>query len=191
MPARTIMHALASVSVLCSMGGILLVAGCATPVKTDYKAGVNFSHYRTFALMPLPQRGPDEDPGLMLRVAQPARDAVVSELTAKGLTQASENRADLMVSLKGRSLPRVEVSNYGYTYPVLTRYGAVTVVQDPRTTVSTYHERTLTIEIFDSRAKELVWVGWMKKDSSGPVTAEGLQQAIRQILAKFPPSPSG
>jgi len=174
----------------CCAGG-MLVAGCAAPVKTDYKTGVNFSKYRTFALMSLPP-APSNDPGMMLRLAQPAREAVVGELTAKGLTEAPVNQADLAVNLKGQSLPRVEVRNYGYTYPLMTRYGTVTVVENPYTTVSTYTERTLVIEIFDNQNKELVWVGSMKKETSGkPVSPEALQDAIRKILTKFPPSPSG
>ena len=177
-------------SVLACAGGILLTAGCSTPVKTDYKAGATFSQYRTFALLPLPQKAPADDPGLMLRIAQPAREAVVGELTGKGLTEAAPNLADLSVNLKGQSLPRVEIRNEGFSYPVMTRYGMVNVVQNPYTSVSTYNERTLIIEMLDNRAKEVVWVGWMKKDSSKPVKPEVLQEAIRKILAKFPPAPN-
>jgi hypothetical protein len=167
---------------------VLLAAGCATTVKTDYKAGTDFSKYRTFALMPLPQRGPAEDPGLVLRLAEPARTAVRGSLAAKGMTEAPEDQADLAVNLRGQSLPRVEVRDYGYTYPAMTRYGMVPVVVNPQTSVSTYNERTLIIELLDHRTKELVWVGWTKKESSKPVSAEGLQQAIREVLDKYPPT---
>jgi hypothetical protein len=67
----------------------------------------------------------------------------------------------------------------------------VTVVENPYTSVSTYNERTLIIEMLDNKTKELVWVGWTKKDTSSPVTPQDLQDAIRKILAKFPPPPSG
>ena len=140
--------------------------------------------------MPLPQQAPADDPGLLLRIAEPARHTVVSELTAKGLAEAPADRADLAFNLKGQSMPRVEVRNYGFTYPVMTRYGMVTVAQNPYTSVSTYTERTLAIEAFDNQTKEMVWVGWMKKDYSGQVTAEAVQDAIRRILAKFPLAPA-
>src|SRR5215831_7896661 len=133
----------AAVPMLCCVGGLLLVAGCATPVKTDFKAGASFSRYRTFALLPLPQKAPAEDPGLLLRIAEPVREAVVSALTAKGFTEAPADKADLAVNLKGQSLPRVEVRDYGYTYPVMTRQGSVMVVENPYTSVTTYTERTL------------------------------------------------
>ncbi len=185
------MRGVGTISGLWCLTGILLAAGCATPVKTDYKAGASFSQYRTFALLPLPQTGPAEDPGLMLRLAEPARESVIRELTAKGLTQAPAEQADLAVNLRGQSLPQVEVRQYGYTYPYMTRYGMVTVVQNPYTTVSAYAERTLIIELLDNRTKELVWVGWTKKESSSRVTPQMLQEAIRNILAKFPPTPPG
>jgi len=177
-----------SVSILFCVGSFLLAAGCATPVKTDYKDGASFSQYRTFALLPLPQKPPAEAPGLMLGIAQPAREAVVSALTAKGLTEAPAERADLAVNLRGQSLPRVELRDYGYKYPVMTRQGTVMVVENPSTSVTTYTERTLIIEILDNRTKELVWVGSMKRNSSKPVSAQVLQEAIRKILAGFPPS---
>jgi hypothetical protein len=170
------------------LGAILFAAGCASPVKTDYKAGTDFSRYRTFTLMPLPQSAPADDPGLMLRLAQPAREAVISSLTAKGLAETATAQADLAVNLRGESLPRVEITDYGYTYPLMTRAGTVTVVRNPYTSVSSYNERTLIIELLDTRTKELVWVGWTKKNSSRPVSPESLQEAIRKILEEFPPA---
>ena len=169
---------------------VALTSGCTTPINTDYKPGVDFSKYRTFALLPLPQRGSIDDPGLVLRLAEPARDAVKSALATKGLTEVPTDKADLAVNLRGQSLPKVEVKDYGFSYPVMTRYGMATVVQNPHSSVSTYNERTLIIELLDNRSKELVWVGWLKKQSSNQVQAKDLQQAIQEILAKFPPPPA-
>lgn len=165
----------------------LLVTGCETPVNTEYKPGTNFSQYHTFAFMSAPQLVSSDDPGAGLRLAQPAKEAVISELTAKGLTQVASEQADLSVNIRGQSLPRVDVHDYGFSYPVMTRYGSVTVVQNPYVSVSTYNERTLSLELLDNRAKEAVWVGWMKKETSGAATSEGVQQAIRKILEHFPP----
>jgi hypothetical protein len=161
-------------------------------VHTDYKTGADFSKYKTFTMMPLPKQGPPNDPGAPLRLAQPAKEAVASALTAKGLTEAPADQADLTVVLRGRSLPKVDITNYGYTYPMMTRYGTVPVVTNPYTTVDTYNERTLYVEMLDNRAKELVWVGSMTKDTSTkPVTPEMLQKAIKEVLAKYPPETKG
>ena len=182
------MSPLFPISMLGCAAALMLVAGCATPVNSEFKSGTRFGDYKTFALMPLPDKSPADDPGMMMRLAQPARETVVGEFAAKGLKQAPPEVADLAVNLKGRSLPQIEVRNYGYTYPVMTRYGTYTVVQNPYTEISTYTERTLIIEIMDNRSKEVVWIGWMKKDTSGKVTADMLQDAIRKILAKYPPT---
>ena len=127
----------------------------------------------------------------MLRIAQPARETLVRELTAKGLSEAPLEKADLAINLRGQSLPRVEVRDYGYTYPVMTHQGMVTVRQNPYATVSTYNERTLVVEMVDTKAKEVVWVGWTKKNSSGAVKAEDVQKALENILSKFPPAKAG
>ena len=173
---------------IASVAGVLLAAGCATPVHSNYKPGTNFAQYHTFALLPLPQTASASDPGLVLRLAQTAREEVTRALTAKGLSEVATDKADLAVNLRGESLPRVEVRDYGYTYPMVTRYGTVPVVYNPSTSVSTYDEKTLIIELLENRSKELVWVGWMKKDFYGPVKAEDLQEAIRGILATYPPA---
>ncbi len=52
--------------------------------------------------------------------------------------------------------------------------------------VRSVEERTLSIEIYDNRTKELTWVGWSKSQRSGEIKVEKLQEAIRAILAKFP-----
>jgi len=81
---------------------ILLPACSTTPkVHTQAKPGADYTRYRTFSLMPLPTTGPVGDPGLMLRAGEPARQAVLDALTAKGLTQADRAQADITVYLRG------------------------------------------------------------------------------------------
>lgn len=168
---------------------LALLTGCQTPVKTEFKPDAAFTGYRTFGLIPLPQTGPVNDPGRMLRLGKPAQEAIVESLTAKGFSQADRAAADFVVNLRGQSLPKIEVSNWGYTTYARTRYGRVPVQVGP-VDVQTYEERTLTIELFDNRSHELVWVGWMTKQSGGKVTPDKLKNAVHQILAKFPPTPS-
>jgi len=169
---------------------LLFAAGCATAVKSDYKAGADFTKYHTFAVMPLPQQAPAQDPGAVVRLAPPAKEAVTEALTAKGLSEAPADRADLAVNLRGQSLPKVYVRDYGYSYPVMTRYGMVNVVHNPYTDVSTTTERKLIIELLDNKAKEVVWVGWFTKESTAQVTPEALREAVAKVLAEYPPGSS-
>jgi hypothetical protein len=174
--------------VLFSVALVLAMAGCSTTPKvhTQAKPGTDYARYHTFALLPLSATGPASDPGLMLRVAEPARQAANEALTARGLTQADPAQADIVVNLRGSSLPKVDVTDWGYSRTAYTRAGRVPV-HVGRVDVRTYEERTLTVEIFDQRSKELVWVGWSKREASGPIKTEKLQEAIRNILSTFPP----
>ncbi|HWW01950.1 MAG TPA: DUF4136 domain-containing protein [Candidatus Acidoferrum sp.] len=173
---------------------VLLLPACSTTpkVQTQANPGADYTRYHTFALLPLPTTGPASDPGLMLRVAGPARQAAVEALAAKGLTEADRAQADLAINLRGQSLPKVEVTDWGYrAVPVYGRWGRYYGSVGYRSVdVRTVEERTLSIEIFDNRTKELAWVGWSTSQTSGPIKLEKLQQAIRNILAKFPPTPA-
>lgn len=177
--------------VLTLMTGVaMLAASCSTmpKVQTQAKAGAEYSIYRTFALLPLPATGPANDPGLMLRIAEPARQAVIEALTAKGLAQADRDKADIAVNLRGQSMPKVEVTDWGYhSVLVYGRWGGYRGVVGYRDVeLRSVQERTLSVEVFDNRTKEVVWVGWCKTEREGKIKVEKLQEAIRRILAEFP-----
>ncbi len=171
----------------------LLLPACSTTpkIQTQGRAGADYTRYRTFALMPLSTAAPANDPGLMLRLAEPARQAVIEALSAKGFQATELGQADFAVNLRGASLPRVEVQDWGYTRTIYTRrYGSIPV-RVGEVDVRTYEEKTLTCEIFDNQSHDLVWVGWMtKRTTGGPVKPEALKQAIQAILAEFPPPAS-
>jgi hypothetical protein len=173
----------------------VLLSGCSTTpkVQTEAQPGTDYYRYHTFALMPLASTGPASDPGLVLRLAKPARASVIEALTAKGLAEADRSQADLAINLRGQSLPRVEITEWGYhPAPVYGRRGRYYGYSGSRNVdVRSYEQRTLSVEIFDNRTKGLVWVGWSTSESGGEVKVEKLQQAIGYILAEFPPAPSG
>jgi hypothetical protein len=165
---------------------ILMAAGCQTPIKTEFNSERDFSAYRTFAQLPLPQTSPASDPGLIARLSEPVRMTLSSTLTAKGYQEVAQDTADFTVSLRGASLPRVDVKTTGYLYPVgrwQRNYGAPV----RRVDVRAYEERTLAVEIFDNKTKELDWVGWLTEDSRGRVETDKVLEGIRRVLAGFPP----
>ncbi|TAL05354.1 MAG: DUF4136 domain-containing protein [Verrucomicrobia bacterium] len=169
---------------------LAFVAGCKTPIHTDYKADANFAAYHTFALMPLPATGPADDPGLILRVGKPAQEAMTTALTAKGFQSVAREHADFVVNLVGSSVPKVEVTDWGYNRTTWTRRYGYVPVHVGEVDVRNYEEKTLAIEIFDGKSHELVWVGRRTEKSGGKATAEGVKEAITEVLAKFPPAPN-
>jgi hypothetical protein len=164
----------------------LLLTGCQTPVKTEFNSARDFSAYRTFALLPLPQISPASDPGLIARLAEPVRTTLTNTLTAKGYQEAAEDTADFTVNLRGASLPRVDVKTSGFVYPV-GRWRRYYYAPVPRVDARTYEERTLAVEVFDNKTKELAWVGWLTEDFNGPVKTDKVLEGIRRVLAGFPP----
>src|SRR5262245_59624742 len=99
---------------------VVVIAGCqsTSKVRTETKADVNLGRYHTFALLPLPPPLVKSEPGARVRLAEAARRAVVEALTSKGYAEASGAAADFSVNLRGQSLPKVEVTDLGFHYPV-------------------------------------------------------------------------
>jgi hypothetical protein len=169
-----------------ALAGLLLAACSSTPtVSSDVKPGQDFAVYKSFALLPLPEVKTESDPGLMLRVSEPARKTVIDTLVAKGFHEVEREQADFTVNVRGQAIPKVEVADWGYTHGAYARgYGAYR-----GTDVYSYEERTLAVEVYDQKSKEQVWVGWIKTDGYGRVEAERVCEGLRLILAEFPPKP--
>jgi hypothetical protein len=86
------------VPAIAATAALLLASGCQTK-SVQYKQGVDFSRYHSFALAPLPTEGPTSDPNAAVRAAKPAKEAVVATLSAKGFVEAKPENADLLVKL--------------------------------------------------------------------------------------------
>ena len=166
---------------------VFLAACTTTPrVNNETKPGTDFSRYKTFTILPFPTSGPSSDPGLIVRVGGPARQALTDAMVSKGFTEASAGQADLAVHLHGQSVPKVDVTQLGYSRSVMTRGGTVNVVTNPDLMVNEYEQRTLAIEMLDTRTKETVWTGWMTRKSSKPPQVQNITNAIHQILTTLP-----
>ena len=107
----------------------LLAAGCKTaPLVIDRNPDADFAQFHTFALLPLPEPGSEEVSARVLQLAQVARQAAVSTLTAKGFTEAATNKADFLVRLQGQSLPKGPVEPVGFGAPAAGRRRCTTRV---------------------------------------------------------------
>jgi hypothetical protein len=167
----------------------LLLAGCQTvpTVGAEARPGTDFSIYKTFALLPLPPGGPPSDPGMTLRLSSTASRAITETLQARGFESRPIEAADMAVALRGQSVPRVEVIDWGYRptyYGYGNWYGGYRDVD-----VRSYEEYTVIIDILDNKTREPVWSGWSRVPGGGKVSAEPMRECIQRILARFPPAP--
>ena|ERR1041384_6801516 len=180
------------------LGALALVltvglTGCSTvpPVRTAHDSTVDFSRYKSFAVLSF-FAGPRVSPGAALNLAQTAEQAARDALTAKGKTEAPREKADFAVNLRGESLPRVEITDWGYTaYPVgVRRRGWVYYGGYRDLDVRTTEDRKLIVEIYDNASHKQVWVGSMERSGVvGTIEPPVVREAVLKILEGFPPTP--
>ena len=160
-------------------------------IQSEYNESVDFSSYNTFAVLPLPNSIPGADPGMVLRTGKFVEAEVVANLVAAGYNQVPVEEADFAVNITGKVVPKTDVTDWGYMhFPTRGWYGGYSpyYYTGSNVTVDQYEEGTLILEIYDSKSKEMAWVGWGvgRRSSSGP-DLEKLSAVIDSILAEFPP----
>lgn len=183
------------ISIRCLVIGFSIAGLCACTsvpkVQTQYKPTANFADVKTFAVLPMPSQITGADPGLMVELADPARQAITSDMEAKGYILVPKDTADIWVGLHGELLPRTQVIDTGYmptgySDPWLNDYP-----YQPAQIVRNYEQGTLAIEIYknDGGDGELSWVGWstQKRAPRAAINVDKTIAGIHEILADFPP----
>lgn len=175
---------------------------CATPIKThfDRDTAADFSQYRTFAWVgpePLARaKQGSTSPGFISALDdQRLRRAVDRTLTSKGYTRVPEaDQADLAIAYSVGSEDKVRVQqSLGvatvHPYPSRYRYGSW--YTGSTVNVQQYTEGTLSIEAYDQKTEQAVWVGWASKRLSRNDDSQKLiNEAVSKILTPFPPAPT-
>jgi hypothetical protein len=168
----------------------LWVQACASiSVDQEFDPGANFAAYQTFDWMPTESRRVDlraRDP----MVEQWIRDAIERELGAKGFRGAGSDEPDVRIAyllvlqdgLDSQTIYEASDPNWRYR-----TYGPATTAT--RTQLLT--TGTLVIDVFDAERKVLVWRGVAEgqvKEVQDPDKRNArINDAVRRILAKFPP----
>ena len=168
-----------------------LAACSGISVTSDWDPGVDFSQFKTFAVLE------ETQPSINRLVDQRVRAAIVAELTAKGLRQVdTPDKADLaigyQVTTEQHSTDHTVHSGWGtrgYRSSRHTHWRTPTGTS--RTTQVNFTVGTLVIAAFQMSDKELVWEGSASgtvNPSSGPEQREQrINDAVQRILKDFPP----
>jgi len=180
------------VTIRLALASLFLVAiGCSSlDVQYDYDPQTDFAQFTSYHL-----KTDIKVPGDVLQnndfVRQRLYDAIEKELQRKGLRQADEASADLVVVTYAGVQERVNVNTYGYSAgPYWGGYygGAAYSTQ---TVVSHYNEGTVHIDIMDAKKKALIWKGQGKgviEQAESPQEREAaVKEATEEILYNFPP----
>ena len=170
--------------------GVLANLACAPfRVKVDYDPDVDFTALRSYAW--LARAEPSEanpfadNPLLRKRV----REAVEQNLVSRGYVVASQGAADFQmtfhVTLEDRTVAYGPTGwSYGHSRHSYG-YGGSSISSQ------SFQQGTLILDAVNADGTQLLWRGWV----SGAVPTsdtdrERVALAVREILARFPPSPS-
>ncbi len=174
---------------LLSIAATMLVAGCASGMKVsqDWDQGADFTGYQTFGWMQETEARPQSQQLLESRVKQ----AVESELTAKGLRKASSN-PDLLVAWDAKTETQQSATTYGTAYGggYRGRYGGGFATGTSTTTINEWQQGTLIIDLNDAKANKLVYHGSaqakLNQDASPDQRTQDINNAVAKILEKYP-----
>jgi hypothetical protein len=182
----------------CSAGlAVLFAVACASPIKTQHDSdpAADLSRFGSYAwIQEGPLIGPSSGAAGSSYISpiddQRIRAAVGDQLAAKGYARAASiEQADLVVSYAIGTEEKVRVTpTAGRSSVYYPGYGYGGWYGGAAADVRQYTEGTLTIEFWDRRSKQAVWVGWASKTlSKADDSEETLNEAVRLILEPFPP----
>ena len=155
----------------------------AQTVKTDHDPTASFASYKTYYWAKA-----DPVPGNDI-VNQRVTSAIDQQLAAKGWTKVPETQADVAVAAHGSTEQQKSLDTFysggmgGWGYRGWGGMGTAT------TTVNTYTNGTLLVDMFDAKTKKLVWRGTATATvSSDPKkNAQKIQKAAEKLFKGFPP----
>lgn len=158
-------------------------SGCSSiAVNYDYDPQVDFSSLKTYNWRPFPSSDPAGE-----LVAKHVRNAVDTQLAAKGIAKVSLDPDFLIAPYLGKQFKR-EVVNWDYSQHSRWRYGG------PRYEVYEYEEGTIILDFIDAQAKELIWRGSATAVVEPELTPEQrhkkINTAVAKLLENFPPAKS-
>ncbi len=172
---------------------LALLTGCATKPMMAFELSpdVDTSEFKTFALMPLPERVKGARLDALQRYGAAAEDAMRESLIAHGYTEAPFTEADFAINLKAAVTPKLNVSQWGYTtgnYAGSGYWGASSyyeVVADVDVTANDH--AIVVLEIYENKEKTLAWCAWMvDKTKKNRIPVEEFKDLLKGMLATFP-----
>ena len=154
---------------------IVAAAVCAQEVRYNYLAGTNFSNYKTYKWVKVPNQ---KYPGQMIDAQ--IKQAIDKQLALKGLKAIDEGKPDLYLTYQIAIDQQTEWNAYGGW-----RLG-------PRTATSTtINIGTLVLDFYDVAAQQQVWSGSATKQlnpSKDPAkNQKNLDKAMEKLLKNYPP----
>lgn len=165
------------------MAWVVGIAACAVvlaqDVTTNSMPGTNFAQFHTYKWVAVQGA---QYPNQI--VDQEIKQAVDSQLSAKGLTKTDADTADLYVAYQVGLQQQQQWNAWGMGRGFGGGMG--------QATSSTIENGTLVLDMYDPKTKQLVWQGRASKtlnpSSNQQKNENNLNKAMAKLLKKFPPA---
>jgi hypothetical protein len=152
----------------------------AQDVTTNFMPGTDFTKYHTYKWVTI--QGATYPNQI---VDAQIKDAVDSQLTAKGLSKTDGDKADLYVGYQVSIDQQRQWNAYGMGGGLRWGGGMATAQS------STINIGTLVLDMYDPSGKQLVWTGRATKTLDASANQEkkqkNLNKAMQKLLKNFPP----
>lgn len=171
---------------LAVVGLTLVAAGCSgISTTSDWDETYDFSDLSTYAWMDQADEGGVSE--IMLRRMYAAVD---EDLAGKGFSKTDAYTADVLFAYHTGTQDRQQYDTYGYGAGGW--WGGYWGGGMTTTTVRTYTESTLILDVIDREKNELVWrgsaSGTIDQMSAPDERVRTIQEAVGKLLKDFPPS---
>ncbi|MEX2473594.1 DUF4136 domain-containing protein [Marinobacter sp.] len=164
---------------------MLLLAGCASNVVTDYDSGTVFGNYSTWAFANN-QGGGESFQSLD---GSRIRSAVERELNRKAMDKVKADEADLLVTWEVVEKERLERSGFGFGLGLgRGNFGWGLSTAPP---VREVQEGKLVVELVDSGSERVVWRAvskrYLNEDQSPEYRRKLIDEVVGEMFTKYPP----
>jgi len=172
----------------------MALAGCAPRVLVEHDNNTQFSNLHTFAWLSPPQ-GRVRDPILDSQILEErVQRAAVANLSGRGYTQTTpEQKPDFTITyhIVGKQKLQSSGPSFSFGFFSASPNGFGSVAVPVGNTVESQEQGTLMLDIIDSHSKRLVWRGWINDwVNQNNYSEKAINEAVNEILAKFPPKPA-
>ncbi|GAK26142.1 DUF4136 domain-containing protein [Serratia liquefaciens] len=166
-------------SCLLLASSLALLSGCANQpqVTSDYDHGANFSQYHTYGF------APEVAGQYQTLTGKYIHSAIAQQMEQRGYTLSAS--PDLLVYSSAMKQNKVQVNDA----PVPVGRRGYAGWGGYNQTVWSYTEGTLTVDLVDSKKKQLVWRGTASdtlNSDAQPASQAQIQQAVTALFAAYP-----
>ena len=169
---------------------ILLLAGCSggTKVRFDYDRQEDFSKFKTYNFLPLPESLKSEANPMVIRRIE---EGIALAMGNKGFDRIEAN-PDILIAIHTERQDKFDVQTWGYSYaPYDLYYRGSGYWGAGGMDVYRYQQGTLIIDIIKASDREMIWRGVGTKALPQNPTVKQIDKSVNQvvskILANFPP----